>query len=50
MGPVEVTFTFYITLDVTTFNNSLSAERDYEYQILLCQILIVFRHGNNPLH
>ena len=29
----------------TTFNNSFSAERDYEWQILLCQILFAFRQN-----
>ena len=33
----------YITLDITIFNNSFSAEGDYECQILLCQVLFVFR-------
>ena len=31
------------------FNNSFSTERDYECQILLCQILFAFRHKNNSL-
>ena len=33
--------------DLTIFNNSFSAQRDYECQILLCQILFAFRHKNN---
>ena len=37
----------YLTLDITIFSNSFSAKRDYECQILLCQILIVFRCKNN---
>ena len=37
----------YLTLDITILNNSFSAERDYECQILLCQISIAFRHKNN---
>ena len=37
----------YITLDRTIFNESFSAERDYECQILLCQILFAFRHKSN---
>ena len=51
MSAVENIFTLlnyfhkcYITLDRTIFNKSLSAERDYECQILLCWILFAFRH------
>ena len=40
----------YITLlDTTIFNNSFSAERDYECQISLCRILFAFKHKNNSL-
>ena len=37
------------TLDITRFNNSPSAARNCECQILLCQILLAFRHKNNSL-
>ena len=37
----------YITLDITRFSNSFSAERNYECQIFLCWILFAFRHKNN---
>ena len=39
----------YITLDITMFDSSFSAEREYECQILLCQLLFAFRHKNNSL-
>ena len=37
------------TLDTTIFKNSLSAKRDYECQILLCQTLSAFRLKSNSL-
>ena len=31
----------YMALNITIFNNSFSAERDYECQVLLCRILLL---------
>ena len=50
MSVVEAIYTkASLTLGITTFNNSSSAERDYESQILLCEIICAFRHKHKSL-
>ena len=49
MSAVAVIFTSATTLDIIIFNNSFSAQRDCECQILLCWILFAFRYKNNSL-
>lgn len=50
MSAVEAIYTkASLTLGIPTFNNSSLAERDYESQIWLCEIICAFRHKYNSL-
>ena len=47
MSAVDVFFSqVLLPLDITTFNNSFSAEKDYECQILLRRTLCDFKQKN----